>query len=215
MGEFKFSDNYTDLSEESGARAGFQFEFTCERCGDAWRSDFVPYTAGQAADWVGRAAGMFGGVLGSVSDAADGLSDKAYGVAHDKAFQEAIAQAQAHFHRCPRCTNYFCDTCWNTEAGLCYDCAPSAEVEIEAAYASGKTSAAGEKAALAGTHDGKHMEVKERRQLVCPSCGAPNEGAKFCPGCGTKLGQVKFCAGCGAEIPEGAKFCPECGQARA
>jgi hypothetical protein len=56
VGEFKFSDNYSDLSQESGARAGFQFEFNCERCGDAWRSEFVPSKAGQAADWLGRAS---------------------------------------------------------------------------------------------------------------------------------------------------------------
>ena len=211
MGEFSFSDNYTDLSEESGARAGFQFEFTCERCGDAWRSEFVPFTAGQAAEWVGKAAGVFGGILGGVSDVADGVSDKAYGVAHDKAFQEAIAQAKAHFHRCPKCTDYFCDKCWNAEAGLCLNDAPSAEVEIEAAFAAGKVQAAGEKAALHGVHEGKHMDVKERAQLVCPSCGAETGGAKFCPECGAKLSAKQFCTECGAEVPAGAKFCPECG----
>lgn len=215
MADFKFSDNYTDLSEEDGARAGFQFEFTCERCGDAWRSEFVPFKAGQAAEWVGKAAGIFGGVLGGVSDVADGVSDKAYGVEHDKAFQAAIAQAEAHFHRCAKCTNYFCDTCWNEQAGLCLDCAPSAEVEIESAFAQGKVQAAGEKAALAGIHEGKHMDVKERAQLVCPSCGAETKGAKFCPECGQKLAQKAFCTECGAAVPESAKFCPECGTPKA
>lgn len=211
MAEFKFSDNYTDLSEESGARAGFQFEFYCERCNDAWRTDFVPFKAGQAADWVGRAAGVFGGVLGGVSDVADGVSDKAYGLEHDKAFKEAIESAQAHFHRCAKCSNYFCDRCWNAEAGLCLNCAPSAEVEIESAYASGRAQAAGEKAALHGVHEGKHTDVKQRAQLVCPSCGAETKGAKFCPECGEKLAVKSFCAECGATVPDAAKFCPECG----
>lgn len=214
MGEFKFADNYTDLSEEQGARAGFQFEFTCERCGDAWRSEFVPYKAGQAAEWVGRAAGIFGGVLGGVSDVADGLSDKAYGVEHDKAFQAAIADAEKHFHRCAKCSNYYCDKCWNAEAGLCLECAPSAEVEVESAFAAGRAQAAGEKAALQGIHEGKHMDVKERHQLVCPSCGAETKGAKFCPECGTKLASKSFCAQCGAAITAEAKFCPECGAKR-
>ncbi len=214
MGDFKFSDNYADLSEEDGAHSGFQFEFYCERCNDAWRSGFVPYRAGQAADWVGRAAGAFGGILGGVSDVADGLSDKAYGLEHDKAFQSAIEQAEAHFHRCPRCANYYCDTCWNAEAGLCLECAPSAEVEIEAAYAEGAVYAVGEKAALEGIRDGKRMDVKRRRQLVCPECGAPNEGAKFCPECGAKLAQKTFCTECGVELSESAKFCPECGTPR-
>jgi membrane protease subunit (stomatin/prohibitin family) len=211
VGEFKFSDNYTDLSEETGAHAGFQFEFRCERCGDAWRSEFVPFETGQAAEWVGKAAGVFGGILGTVSDVAEGVSDKAYGEAHDKAFQDAVAAATVHFHRCPKCLQYVCDACWNTEAGLCYDDAPSAEVEIEAAFAQGRVQAAGEKAALHGIHEGKHMDVKERSQLVCPTCGAETRGAKFCPECGAKLAQKRFCTECGGAMPTEAKFCPECG----
>ncbi|MRS13221.1 MAG: zinc ribbon domain-containing protein [Actinobacteria bacterium] len=211
MAEIKFSNNYRDLSEEDGARAGFQFEFYCERCGDAWRSEFVPFTAGQTAEWVGKAAGMFGGILGNVSDVADSVSDKAFGTEQDKAFQAAVAAAEAHFHRCPKCTDYFCDKCWNVEAGLCLTDAPSAEVEIESAFAQGKVQAAGEKAALQGIHEGKHTDVKERSQLVCPSCGAETRGAKFCPECGQKLAQKAFCAQCGAAMPAEAKFCPECG----
>lgn len=214
MGEFKFSDNYQDLSEEDGARAGFQFEFYCERCRDAWRSEFVPFKTGQAAEWVGKAAGVFGGLLGNVSDVADGISDKAYGEAHDKAFQEAIAAAKDHFHRCPKCTDYFCDSCWNADAGLCLNDAPSAAVEIESAFAAGKAQAAGEKAALHGTHEGKHLDVKERAQLVCPKCGAETKGAKFCPECGEKLAQRAYCPECGAAISGEPKFCPECGVKR-
>ncbi len=91
MGEFKFSDNYGDLCQESGARAGFQFEFYCERCGDRWRSEFVPFRAGQAADWLGRASGFLGGVLGEAASAVDGVSEGAFGVQRDKEFQKAIA----------------------------------------------------------------------------------------------------------------------------
>lgn len=54
MADFRFSDDYSDLSQETGARAGFQFEFYCERCNDAGRSEFTPYKTGQAAEWVGR-----------------------------------------------------------------------------------------------------------------------------------------------------------------
>jgi hypothetical protein len=46
MTELKFSDNYSDLSEQSGVSAGFQFEFYCERCNDRWRSTFVPFKSG-------------------------------------------------------------------------------------------------------------------------------------------------------------------------
>jgi len=211
VSDFKFSNNYSDLSEQTGARAGFQFEFFCERCGDAWRSNFVPYAAGQASEWAGRAAGLFGGILGGAAEAIDGVSDAGYGAQHDKEFQKAIAQMETHFHRCPRCANYFCDKCWNVDSGLCLNCAPSAEVEIEAAYASGKVYGVGEKAANAGIYDGKQMDVKTRHQLVCPQCGVENEGTKFCGGCGAPLSQKTFCTGCGAEMAPGTKFCGECG----
>ncbi|HEY3318526.1 MAG TPA: zinc ribbon domain-containing protein [Coriobacteriia bacterium] len=211
MGEFKFSDNYSDLCEETGTRAGFQFEFSCERCGDTFRSAFVPYKSGQAAEWLGRASGIFGGAFDCVADAVGGVSEGAFGVQRDKQFQEAIEQAEAHFHRCPRCTSHVCDTCWNSEAGLCLQCAPSAEVEVEAAYASGKVYAVGEKAANAGIVDGKHMDVGTRRQLVCPKCGAETSGAKFCPECGEKLAAEAHCTECGAKLADGAKFCGGCG----
>lgn len=211
VGDFKFTDNYSDLSEESGARAGFQFEFFCERCNDTWRSEFQPFKQGQAAEWAGRASNMFGGLLGGAADAVEGISSATYGTAHDAAFQDAIAAAKDHFHRCARCNQYVCDTCWNESAGLCYECAPDANVEIEAARAEGAVYAVGEKAALEGIRQGKQMDVKTTKQLVCPECGAETHGAKFCPECGTPLAKKAFCTECGAEMAPGVKFCGECG----
>lgn len=218
MPEVKFADNYRDMCEESGARAGFQFEFFCERCNMTWQSDFVPFRSGQAAAWMDKASGFLGGVLGGVGeaigsagDAVAGVGEATYGTERDKAFRAAFEEAKANFHRCPKCLDYVCDQCWNVDAGLCRACAPSAEVEAEAAFAAGKVQAAGEKAALEGIHEGKHMDVKTRRQLVCPDCGAETEGAKFCPECGKKLAQNAFCTQCGAAMAAGAKFCGECG----
>lgn len=211
MADFKFADNYQDLSCESGARAGFQFQFYCERCNDTWRSSFSPFKQGQAAEWAGRASNMFGGILGGAADTIEGLSSATYGTAHDNAFQAAIEEAKNHFHRCARCYQYVCDTCWNEDAGLCYNCAPSAEVEIEAARASGAVYGVGEKAALEGIREGKKMDVKTRTQLKCPECDAETFGAKFCPECGFKLAQKSFCTECGGELASGAKFCGECG----
>jgi hypothetical protein len=56
MSEIKFSKNFSDHSVHSGTDAGFQFEFYCERCNDAWRSEFSPFRGGQASSWLGRAA---------------------------------------------------------------------------------------------------------------------------------------------------------------
>jgi hypothetical protein len=211
MSEIKFSKNFSDHSVHTGANAGFQFEFYCERCNDAWRSEFVPFRGGQASSWLGRAAGMFGGVLGEAGSAAEGLAQAGYGKAHDEAFAGAIEQAKKHFHRCARCMNYACDACWNADKGLCRNCAPNAEVEIDAARAEGEVKKARERAELEGESRAEKFDVKRERQLVCPKCGAETHGAKFCPECGEKLSVMSKCPKCSAEISPGAKFCPDCG----
>jgi len=86
-----------------------------------------------------KASGLFGGVLGRAGDALESLAESRWGQERDKAFQGAIEQARQHFHRCARCYQYICDVCWNVEKGLCLNCAPSAEVEIEAARAGGRS----------------------------------------------------------------------------
>ena len=215
MSEIKFSKNFKDMSVSTGANAGFQFEFYCERCGDAWRADFVPYRGGQATSWLGKAAGIFGGVLGNVESAAEGLAQAGYGKAHDEAFAHAIEHAKDHFHRCARCMQYACDTCWNSAKGLCRNCAPDAEVEIDAAVAQGEVDAVRVRAHSEGEKRGELIDVTRERQLVCPKCGAETHGSKFCPECGVKLATVSQCPNCSAQVTPGAKFCPECGAQQA
>jgi hypothetical protein len=212
MAEIEFSNNYSDLSVSRGVNAGFQFEFACQRCSDAWRSEFVPYRSGQASGWVGKAAGMFGGVLGSVGSAVDSVAQAGYGSAHDEEFAKAIERAKHHFHRCAKCHNHVCDRCWNTAKGLCLNCAPDVDTEIEAARSQGEIQAAAEVAALEGQARGKQREVTRDRQLVCPKCNAETHGAKFCPECGQKLASADTCAACNAQLPPDSKFCPECGK---
>lgn len=212
MSEIHFSDNYSDISRQGGTDSGFQFEFYCENCNDTWRSPFVPYRSGQASGWLGRASGLLGGVLGQAADAVDGLAEAGWGKGRDRAFAESIEAAKGHFHRCAKCHQYVCAVCWNTGKGLCLSCAPSAEVEIEAARAQGEVYGAGEKAVNEGIQRGKKMDVKRDRQLVCPECDARTNGAKFCPECGAKLAVKSDCPSCHAEITPGAKFCPECGE---
>ncbi len=211
MAELKFADNYGDLSVESGVNAGFQFEFYCERCGDTWRTEFVPYRSGKASGWLGKATGLLGGVLGSAGDAVEGLAQAGWGKAHDEAFKGAVEQAKRHFHRCARCFQYVCGVCFNRQSGLCLHCAPDAEVEIEAARAQGEVYGAGEKAALEGIRRGKQKDVKRSRQLICPQCGTETHGAKFCPECGSQLEGKSRCPSCSAEVSPATKFCPECG----
>ena len=212
MGEMQFSKNFNDLSEQHGVAAGFQFEFYCERCGDTWRSEFVPFRSAQTAGWIGKAAGLFGGLLGDAGSAVEGLAQSGWGEAHGKEFQKAVEQAKRHFHRCAKCSGYFCGRCWNAAKGLCLECAPNVEAEIEAARAQGEVEGAVETAIEEGRARGRQAKIKKDRQLVCPNCQAETNGAKFCPECGQPLAAKRFCAECGAEIGAQAKFCPECGK---
>lgn len=211
MSEIKFSKNFSDHSVQSGTDAGFQFEFYCERCNDAWRSEFSPFRGGQASSWLGKAAGFLGGVMGEASSAAEGLAQASYGKTHDAAFVAAIEQAGKHFHRCARCMNFVCDVCWNKDVGLCRECAPDTEVEIEAARAQGEASKAAELATAEGELRAAKRDVKRTRQLVCPQCQAETHGAKFCPECGFKLAIASQCPKCSTDVSPGTKFCPECG----
>ncbi len=211
MSEIRFSDNYNDKSKESGVDAGFQFEFFCEHCNDTWRSPFVQYKRGQISGWLGKIGGLLGASAGTIGDTVGGLAESGYGQAHDEAFHKAIEQVKQHFHRCAKCSNYVCGRCWNSSKGLCRGCAPSAEVEIEAAKAMGEVQAASEAALQEGVKRGAKMDVTRDRQLSCPECGAETKGAKFCPSCGTKLAKKKFCPECGAQSNPDTKFCPECG----
>lgn len=215
MSEIQFGDNYSDHCVSSGVNAGFQFEFRCERCGDAWRTDFVPYRGGQAAGWLGRASGLLGGMMGQAENLASSMAQSGWGTARDDAFREAVEKAKVHFQRCAHCHQNVCARCWNAGAGLCLNCAPDAQAEIESSRAQGLAAKAGERARAEGESRGETMDVKTERQLVCPKCHAETHGAKFCPECGTPLGGKSACVACKAEIEPGTKFCPECGAKQA
>ncbi|HEY0867125.1 MAG TPA: zinc ribbon domain-containing protein [Fimbriimonas sp.] len=212
MSETWFSDNYGDLSVMSGVNAGFQFEFFCERCHDVYRTRFQPYRKAQAAGWLGTASNVLGGLLGQADNAADSYAQSGWKGAWDDAFRESVVEARGHFNRCAQCFQHVCAKCFDVQSGLCYNCAPDAEVAMQAAKASGRAQGAAETGHEAGYSAGKGIDVKRDRQLVCPECGAETHGAKFCPECGTKLATTLQCAGCGHEFPQGTKFCPECGE---
>ncbi len=211
MSETWFSDNFADLSKPTGVQAGFQFEFYCERCRNAYRTEFEPYRGGQAAGWLDKASGMLGGILGNAGSAVEGVATQNYGKVRDEKFREAVEQAKVHFHRCAQCMQYVCGQCFHEKSGLCYNCAPDAEVAAQAARAQGHVDAAKEKAYDVGKGLAKDQDVTTEKQMVCPNCRAETHGAKFCPECGTKMAVAAFCYACGAELPPGAKFCVDCG----
>jgi len=215
--ELWFSQNHRDLSQQYGDDAGFDFEFYCERCGDTWRSGYERYGMGRATGWLRRAGNMAGGVASSVgwdvANAAEGLAASGWHKARDAAFQRAIGKAAEHFHRCARCHNHTCDKCWSSDRGLCLNCAPDLQSEVEEARAQGKVAAARERAYAVGGEQAQDLDVTTEHKLVCPQCSAQTHGAKFCPECGTKLSGPQPCRSCEKPVPESAKFCPECGTA--
>ncbi|GAA0432506.1 zinc ribbon domain-containing protein [Streptomyces luteireticuli] len=216
--EIYFGGNYRDLCEHSGTAAGFQFEFSCWRCHDTWRSSFEPYRSGRLASWLNKGIGAASGVLGravsEVSTAVGGLADSGWGTARDASFRRAIAAAEGHFNRCARCASYVCGRCWHPDQGLCFTCAPDTAGEQLAARQRGVNDAVTQRAYDEGQRQAEGHDVRTPRQLVCPHCRAEAHGGRFCPACGTELAQRTECGGCRAVLPEGAAFCPECGRRR-
>jgi hypothetical protein len=103
--EIQFRDNYHDISTNSG----FQFEFYCERCHDAWRSPFDRYAAGTLENALGAAESLLGGFFGSARNAVSNITSAGYSRAKDDALRSAVKQAVPHFHKCPRCSQNMCD----------------------------------------------------------------------------------------------------------
>jgi membrane protease subunit (stomatin/prohibitin family) len=204
MGEIAFSNNYNDISDETG----FQFEFYCEACGDVWRAEYKRYLAGTTSGIVKTVGSLLGGLLGGAERVADQVSDAGYRGAHDKAFAEAVEQAKVHFQRCRRCGNYFCSKCYNPNLKLCTNCAPSVEEESNVAARQAEIEMATEKAASA-VKSGKRQTDGN---VVCESCGARVKPGKFCSECGGTMSTKLHCRSCNAELEGSPKFCPECGQ---
>jgi hypothetical protein len=213
--ELWFTQNHRDLSQGYGDDAGFDFEFYCERCGDTWRSGYELYTMGRASGWLRRASNMAGGIASNVgfdvANAAEGLANTGWHKARDAAFQRAITKAAGHFHRCGRCHNHTCDQCFNVDRGLCLNCAPDLQAEVEEARAHGQVAAARQQAYAVGGEQVQGYDVTTEKHLVCSHCGAETHGAKFCAACGTPQAAPGTCRSCGTEVPSSAKFCPECG----
>lgn len=204
MAEIRFSDNYQDHSTDSG----FQFEFYCERCREAWRSPFDRHAIGTIDNMLGVAEGLFGGVFGTARGAVSRVKGAAWRSAWDTAFKQAVEQAKGHFHRCPRCSNHFCDDCWNPDEGTCIGCVPRLDAELAVISREAKFRKAREVAYEETTVSKDDLKP---RVVSCPQCETPVGRAKFCPECGTAISLTRPCPHCAAEISTSAKFCPECG----
>ncbi len=209
--KIQFTGNYSDLSTDKG----FQFEFYCSRCNTGYRTRFQASALGVATSALDAASSIFGGIFGQAANLSEQARSAAWEKAHDSAFEKAMEELRPDFIQCPRCSNWVCrKSCWNTQKGLCKECAPDLGVEMAAAQASRTVEEIWAHSKMA-EEDREMLKEKSWREGVrasCPNCEAPlANNAKFCPECGTKIKAEQFCAECGSKLLPNAKFCPECG----
>jgi DNA-directed RNA polymerase subunit M/transcription elongation factor TFIIS len=210
MKKIPFTDNYDDLSTERG----YQFKFFCERCGNGFMSSFQKSSVGMAAGVMGIVGNFLGGTARRIASTTEEAHRMTSGVAHDKAFEEAIDEIKPSFIQCPRCSKWVCkERCFNNDKGLCKECAPDVGVEMAAAQASRTVEEIHAHAQVAEKDLPSNVDWKEKRvKALCPKCGVSLTGnVKFCPECGEELYAKEKCPKCGAELSGNSKFCPECG----
>lgn len=181
--------NYRDVSTSmSDVSAGFQFEFYCEKCGEASRSAFKPYRKGQITGWLSRFAFMFYD-LNKASRATGAFAEAGAGEAKREALAEAMTLAALLYEKCTGCRKWVGRECWNSSAGTCRDCAARSAQDAPAAGAGASATTA-----------------------ACPNCQTPSTGGRFCHECGFDMASThKSCPACGITLPRQARFCTDCG----
>jgi ribosomal protein L32 len=197
-----FTDNYSDLSDESG----YQFEFRCDVCRSGYKSEFIRSNLGTAGSLLEGASSLLGGFFGSASNVADRAKDITDRGARDDALKQAANEIMPLFTRCPRCNNWVDETCWNEARGLCVNCAPKLAAELEAERASVEIQQMREQMRSETVFSGD----TSAKTTVCTNCGKPVGSERFCANCGTPTGQAK-CTQCGNDLAPGTRFCGNCG----
>ncbi len=205
MALIQFVQNYDDLSTDMG----YQFKFYCDRCHNGYLSSFQSSVMGTAGSLLRAAGNIFGGVLGSAGSSSYEIQRAVGGKAHDEAITKAVDEVRGKFHQCRRCAKWVCpDTCWNTERGLCFDCAP--DIQAELAHAQTEATIEQINEGVRKIDFTKNIDLGGDTSAMCPKCGARASG-KFCGTCGAPLVPKVKCPQCGTGVNEGVKFCPECG----
>ncbi len=192
--------NYRDVGSYGGSNPGFQFEFTCSNCGEAWRSDFKPYRKGQVAGFISTLLMHVHGVR-NVAFATRTASEAGLSGAKKTAFDEAMAQALTMYTACPECRQAACGNCFVAGQRMCKSC-------INRASNSPRGMSGGE--AGAATH--RQAIGESASTMSCPNCRAAHAGGRFCAECGFDMASThKSCPDCGAMALRQARYCNDCG----
>lgn len=209
-----FTNNYRDLS----TREGYQYEFSCMRCGNGYKSGFKASVMGFGGRLARIGGDLLGGEIGNkmsrVGWDAEWLRDSTSGKTNDKHLREAVEEVSTNFQQCHRCGQWVCHSiCWNDDRGLCTTCAPKLDQEITARQADAQLEQIDAKVREQDwTAD---LDLRSQATGLCPGCKQESGGGKFCQHCGTPLAAApaaakKFCSNCGTALT-GGKFCAECG----
>jgi hypothetical protein len=207
MAHIEFTNNYQDLSTESG----FQFKFICESCNNGYMSSWHANKVGIAGSLLRGAGQIFGGAFGSAAAGSYEIQKAVGGPAHDQALEQAVTEIKPLFTQCKHCGHYVCrEVCWNGERSLCTKCAPILQREMAAQQAQIAVEQSAAKLRARDQTEGVNFDATA--VVSCPTCGVEAKGGKFCQACGGSLAPKSECSRCGTKMVPGAKFCPECGQ---
>jgi hypothetical protein len=207
-----FVKNYEDMSDDNG----FQFKFYCDVCRDGFLTKYRQAPFAKARSFLGAASsigsnlgsGVFGRVGGGGQGAAQHMHDSKWREAHEKALDEAMGEARAHFSKCPGCTKYVDANCWNEQVQMCVSCSPRQTVVV----AQARAQAFGQKAQEAMNAQDYSTEISGAQEvrILCPACKKPTSSGKFCEVCGAPLSK-QACPTCGSTNSVTAMFCNNCG----
>jgi hypothetical protein len=204
-GLIPFSSNVIDCSTNEG----YQFEFTCQRCGNGFRSEFRHSVIGFGGRIAALGGSLFGGEIGNKVEQVGLMAQWGHsgnrGSTNDQRLLEASRDVADEFRQCRGgCHDWVCrQGCWDERAGACHNCAAARQQDYGQQQYGNQY----------GQQQYGNQQYGQQQQYgqptrYCGHCGAEGSG-KFCGSCGTSY-DAPPCKGCGSP-QRGTQFCQNCG----
>src|SRR2546421_9890238 len=142
-----FTGNVLDLCNENG----FQWEFTCDRCRNGFRSPFAQNVASRGRGVLRMAGEWFGGKLETFSQGVEDFNQYGYigeeSATKDQFFAKAVENVRPNFRQCRGCGGWACaQLCSANHVGQCMAGSPLATEEVGKAQADARGHQLGEPA---------------------------------------------------------------------